>query len=432
MILKHWTTLLSRFFAIASLATFSLPSAEAQTEISVNLPKEVREELEYYLSRHDSDDEGYETILRYALRGDTSMSAYMPRGVLKASGFNRWKALKKNGIGAEQQTNGNLIYGWYQNDTLVSGVLFDSLGVYAGRFNRFGQPEGHGTMRYHNGSYYEGHWHHGLRHGFGFQVGNKQMQAGQWHMGKFKGERMNHTSQRIYGIDISRYQHERGRKRFPIDWSHLRIKSLGRRVGIERVSGTVDYPVSFVFIKTTEGISLKNKYFAQDYTAARKARIPVGCYHFFSTKQSASVQATFFLQNARFATGDLPPMLDIEPSDAAIERIGGPEVLFREIKKWLNAVERRTRVRPILYVNQRFVLKFLSQDHDLLYGYPIWVARYGEFKPDARMDFWQVCADGRVNGIRTEVDVNVFNGYQTQWEEFLSNATIREKMQAGE
>ncbi|MCI7496790.1 MAG: glycosyl hydrolase family 25, partial [Prevotella sp.] len=31
----------------------------------------------------------------------------------------------------------------------------------------------------------------------------------------------------------------------------------------------------------------------------------------------------------------------------------------------------------------------------------------------------QLSPDGRVRGIRTEVDINVFNGFQDEWEKFL-------------
>ena len=66
------------------------------------------------------------------------------------------------------------------------------------------------------------------------------------------------------------------------------------------------YPVSFVYIKSTEGTSIRNKYYASDYTQARKHGVKVGAYHFFSTRTSGAMQARFFLKNSRFRSGDLP------------------------------------------------------------------------------------------------------------------------------
>ena len=49
----------------------------------------------------------------------------------------------------------------------------------------------------------------------------------------------------------------------------------------------------------------------------------------------------------------------------------------------------------------------------------VWIARYGEYKPEVRLVFWQLCPDGRVSGITGEVDINVFNGYRDQLTSFL-------------
>ena len=156
-----------------------------------------------------------------------------------------------------------------------------------------------------------------------------------------------------------------------------------------------------------------------------KLGIPVGAYHFFSTRQDPSSQASHFLKHTSFRKGDLPPMLDIEPSDALIEQMGGAEVLFKNIRIWLKSVERATGARPLLYVNQRFVNTYLDKAPDLKRDYHFWIARYGEYKPDIHLDLWQLSSDGVVRGMQGTVDLNVFNGYQGQWEEFLREQTIK-------
>lgn len=77
-------------------------------------------------------------------------------------------------------------------------------------------------------------------------------------------------------------------------------------------------------------------------------------------------------------------------------------------------------MRPILYVNQMFVNRYMQHADDIKRHYNVWIARYGEYKPDVKLVYWQLSADGRVSGIHGPVDINVFNGYQSQWEEFLS------------
>ena len=107
-----------------------------------------------------------------------------------------------------------------------------------------------------------------------------------------------------------------------------------------------------------------------------------------------------------------------------INEMGGAEMLFDYIRRWLRIVEERTHTKPILYFNQNFAYNYLPFAPDIKNGYRFWIARYGEFRPDLHHDIWQLSGDGRVSGFSTEVDLNVFNGYQQQWDEFLRTATV--------
>ena len=112
-------------------------------------------------------------------------------------------------------------------------------------------------------------------------------------------------------------------------------------------------------------------------------------------------------------------MLDVEPTDAQIRQIGGDEVLMKRIRFFLQYVEKRTGMRPILYVSQMFINRHMASAADIKKRYNVWIARYGQYKPDVRLVYWQLCPDGRVDGITGDVDINVFNGYQNQFDEFV-------------
>lgn len=286
----------------------------------------------------------------------------------------------------------------------------DSTGNYCGGRDSTARPHGYGTLLTLNGDYYEGEWIHGKRNGVGFSIiKGQRLQLGEWKDDKFLGERITYTPERIYGIDISKHQHEKGRRRYSINWKDLRITSLGK-MSKKIIHGEVNYPVRFVFIKATEGVTVRNRYFAADYAAARRHGYRTGAYHFYSWKTSGHRQAMNFLRNSRYAIGDLPPVLDLEPTDAQIRKSGGIRALFNNVRQWLNTVEQRRGVRPILYISQRFVNKYLHLAPDLQKKYDVWIARYGEYKPNVNLKYWQLSPDGRVKGIHGEVDINVYNG----------------------
>ena len=288
-----------------------------------------------------------------------------------------------------------------------------------------GKREGHGIYYDDNGNFYDGFWKDDKREGFGFAIDSLgRLRAGEWKADVYQGERMVYKADRIYGIDISRYQHDIGKKKYPINWQKVRISHLGT-ISNKKIRGVVDYPVSFCYIKSTEGKTIKNNYYRSDYANAKKVGIRCGAYHFYSTKSSGSEQARWFLQNTRFEKGDLPPVLDIEPSGYQIRLMGGVEAMWKEIRVWLNAVEKVAGVKPLLYVSQNFVNKYMEDVPDIKRNYKVWIARYGEYKPDLRLAIWQLCPDGQVSGIRGKVDINVFNGYNDQYEDFLEENCIK-------
>ncbi len=400
--------------ATCELAQFVIPADTERQRL-------VNEEVKYYLDRHDPKDEGYSTVTRYVEKGESSMSAFLPHGRLTLSNMLSRHSSKT----LMRDVCGRLIIGRMVGDSLISGIRIDSAGFFAGQMNLRGEAWGNGIYRSADGTYFEGLWEHDQREGFGISVGTDHLHVGEWKYGFFRGEHFLFHDRRIYGIDISRYQHEKGRRHFPVSWSHPQVRHFGRRISTARVLDNVDYPVSFVYIKSTEGVTIENRYYEDDDEQVRQLGIPVGAYHFFSTRTSAAEQARHFLEKTHIRKGDLPPMLDVEPSDMMIAEMGGPSALFESMRIWLNIVERATHTRPILYYNQRFAHTYLSQAPDLQNSYRSWVARYSEYKPDVHHDIWQLSGDGRVNGFIPDVDINVFNGYQDQWNDFLRNATVR-------
>lgn len=416
-------------------------------------------ELDYFISRSSIQDEGYDIAARYVrnidslrqrcrgildkLQGiapgeslsvghiatvapnantaDSALFVESMGGVWRAG---RWYNAVRSGRGIGMDGNHRWLCGMWSGDTIIKGRRVDSLGTYSGQFSRELLAGGHGIYHSHDGVFYQGQFADDEIDGFCVAIDDEKLRIGEWVAGRYRGQKLNFTTERIYGIDISRYQHGKGRKYIPIHWKKLRIRSLGN-ISKKRITGDVDYPVSFVYIKSTEGVSVHNRYYLADSRAARANGFKCGAYHFFSTKSSGTAQAGYFLRNSVFKRGDLPPVLDVEPTHKQIVQMGGVEAMFASVRSWLRIVQQHTGVRPVLYVNQTFVNKYLGQAPDIKNDYNIWIARYGEYKPDVHLVFWQLCPDGHVQGITGDVDINVFNGYSQQFRQFLSTDCIK-------
>ncbi len=339
--------------------------------------------------------------------------------------YGTWKNGKRCGYGTTIDSQRRVINAVWQADTIVKGTCADSTGIYSGEIDTLLQATGHGTWKGIDGSFYIGQWKENKPNGFGCGIDKRgKVKAGDWRNGKYRGERMLHTSDRIYGIDLSKYQHEQGKRHFSINWKTLRITGLGSG---NMSKGKVNYPITFAYIKATEGTTVRNKYFHDDYKQARKHGIHTGAYHFFSPTSRADLQAYFFIKNMKYEKGDMPPVLDLEPSDAQIRQMGGADEMFKRVRTWLNIVHRHTGRRPVLYVGQSFVNRYLPQASDIKKKYPVWIARYGQYRPDIKLAFWQLTPYGKVNGIHGDVDINVFNGYKTSFNEFLAGNYVIKK-----
>ncbi len=342
---------------------------------------------------------------------------YNGQGIVQNDNFVR------EGEGTYIDSCGSTFTGLWQADTLTRGTRSDTLGVYSGKFNHSLHPEGMGIYVSRKGEHYEGEWADGIRQGHGFSVkAGQTVRCGVWRKNRFYGERMVYTTDRVYGIDLSRYQHEIGKKKYGIDWDRLRIVSLGNG---RRVKGTVDYPVSYIYLKATQGTRITNKYYASDLRQARNHGIPVGSYHFYSSKYKGAEQAAWFLRMAWVAASDLPPVLDLEPTEAEVKEMGGEQEMFRQVLVWLRTVEQRRGKKPVLYVGQQFVNDHLIHAPEALRAYDVWIARYGEYKPFVRLLHWQLTPYGRVRGIHGEVDINVYNGTKTQFREYIDSICKR-------
>jgi len=193
----------------------------------------------------------------------------------------------------------------------------------------------------------------------------------------------------IHGIDVSKYQNI-------IDWGSVKDMKVG------------DVQLSFAFIKATEGLGNEDAYFQRNWKKAKDAGLARGAYHFFLSTKSGKAQAENFINSVQLEPGDLPPVLDIEQTYGI-----SSEKLRERAKEWLQTVQDYYHIQPIIYTNVDFYKQYLRDDFD---AYPLWVAHYLQKERPSiyrAWAFWQHSEGGRVNGIQTKVDFDVFNGDST-------------------
>lgn len=203
-----------------------------------------------------------------------------------------------------------------------------------------------------------------------------------------------------YGIDIS---HNNEGK---IVWDSLFVMTDSKRRTVRDpyIANEIK-PVSFVFIKATEGASFKDKDFKENWKAAGRTDLRRGAYHFFRSSKDGEIQARNFINTVgelRFK--DLPPVLDIETIHLGCSK----ELLNSRAKQWLKAVEKRYGKKPIIYASSSFIKDYL--DKDIIANYPVWVAHYEKDSPAFEgWTWWQFTDRALVKGVPGEVDLSVMH-----------------------
>jgi lysozyme len=194
----------------------------------------------------------------------------------------------------------------------------------------------------------------------------------------------------VRGIDISHYQER-------IDWSRVRNAQIKGQ------------PLRFVIIKATEGISIIDENFIDNFYQARQNDLIRGAYHFFTPDEDPVRQARFFIKQVKLETGDLPPVLDVEKAGNL-----STKQLRKAVHTWLDVIEKHYGIKPIIYTGYSFKLKYLNDG--TFDAYPYWIAHYyvEQLQYKGQWSFWQYTDMGRIDGINGSVDCNIFNGQLPQ------------------
>jgi len=132
--------------------------------------------------------------------------------------------------------------------------------------------------------------------------------------------------------------------------------------------------VRFVIAKASQGLSMRDPWFAIHAGQARAAGIEVGAYHFFDYRKDGRRQARRFLAAVRAATGLrrlLPLVVDVE----TLKSLGDPNKARAKARlhALLDELYRQTGRYPMIYTSRSMWERVVGAP--LGFGrYPLWVA----------------------------------------------------------
>lgn len=193
----------------------------------------------------------------------------------------------------------------------------------------------------------------------------------------------------VIGVDVSSYQAD-------IDMNELKNQDI-----------------EFIYIKATEGSSMQDNRFTQNWEKAKKAGLLSGAYHFFSYDSKGETQAENFINTmGRDLKGHLLPVVDVEYYGEKEENPPLKEDVIRELKIFLDLLEKEYGVKPMIYTRSDIYKKYLKGEFD---GYKKWISSlYTPISWNYRDDWyiWQYLNRGELKGYsggERYIDLNILN-----------------------
>lgn len=212
--------------------------------------------------------------------------------------------------------------------------------------------------------------------------------AGFYEEGGFKRYKSEDTLASV-GVDVSSHQQE-------IDWELVAAN------GVEFAMIRVGYR------GYTEGEIQPDDYFVQNIEGARAAGLDVGVYFFSQAldEQEAIDEANYVLEQIKDYPLSYPVIFDWEDIEADARTDDMDSVQLTKNAIAFCDTIKQAGYRAGVYFNQRF--GYEEFDLESLQDYVFWLAEYND-TPSFSFHFqiWQYCNDGRVDGIKTDVDLNL-------------------------
>jgi GH25 family lysozyme M1 (1,4-beta-N-acetylmuramidase) len=204
---------------------------------------------------------------------------------------------------------------------------------------------------------------------------------------------------------------------------------------VSRWSGTVDWKkakskgIRFAYIKATEGKTLTDKLFTDNWNASGSAGIVRGAYHVFNFCRGAPDQFGNIIKNVPRASENLPVAIDLGwyddgPISKNQKKCKDIPAIQKNLKELLSMLTRYYGKLPVIFAHEKGISQILSDKFD---DYPLWLQNWTKDGSPSDMgpslsgrnpwSLWQFSGNTPFGG-STNVDLNAFFGTVEEFEAF--------------
>lgn len=182
-----------------------------------------------------------------------------------------------------------------------------------------------------------------------------------------------------------------------------------RGIDLSAHNGEIDFDsvakcVDFVILKATEGGNWNDKEFDRNYKLAKASGLKVGAYHYFRFDRPGLPQALNIYNALWQKKLDLPFVIDVEEAGNASGV--SSDIINQRLHDMIRFLETHG-ISIMFYTNKRGYYEYIRDDFSV---YPLWICSFTNPPINTKWTFWQYTHSGKIDGVKGDVDINVFNG----------------------
>lgn len=199
----------------------------------------------------------------------------------------------------------------------------------------------------------------------------------------------------VKGVDVSHHNSF-------INWEQLREEKI-----------------TFAYLKSTEGVSHKDRDYKKNYKLAKEAGLKVGTYHFYSFGLDGKKQAQHFIRNANVVSGDMIPAIDVEHSryNRTCRTRSELQKMLKELRALENQLFEHYGKRPVIYTNKDCYWQYIENNFP---DNPIWICDlHSEPNIESEWVIWQFSHTGKIPGVINDIDLNYYRYSFADFQELL-------------